>query len=409
MKILHLADLHIGCMLGSKRRYAEFEGTFRFLADAIRRHRIEAMLLAGDIFDNGQPSGQAQELYFSFLADAARAGCRDIVITAGNHDSPLFLEAAKPILRPLHIEVIGRPGESVTDEVIALRNPDGTAAAWICAVPYLRERDLRVAARPEESISERRQALAAALVAHYRAVVDAALLQRRAENSEAPIIAMGHFFATGGQTGSTPTDGVAVGALENINLAHLPPEIAYLALGHLHLPQSVGAPHCRYAGSLLAMNFADQPRSRQGWVIDTAHPASPEPLLLPTLQKMARLRGDFDTLTGELDRLVAAGESVWVEAEYEGDAYRANLHQELLRRTADTPVEVLFTRNRKLFSQLAGDPSTVETLDSLTPEAVFARCLKRSDLPPEQTAELLNAFREIAAAIADGATGEELR
>ena len=93
MKLLHTSDWHIGRTLYGRKRYAEFEAFLNWLADLIEREDIDVLLVSGDVFDNSTPSNYAQELYYGFLCRVAASSNRHVVVTAGNHDSPSFLNA----------------------------------------------------------------------------------------------------------------------------------------------------------------------------------------------------------------------------------------------------------------------------------------------------------------------------
>jgi exonuclease SbcD len=107
MKILHTSDWHIGRSLYGRKRYDEFSAFLDWLAEFIQTENIDALLVAGDIFDTSMPSNRAQELYYRFLCKVSASCCRHIVVIAGNHDSPSFLNAPKELLRALNVHVVG--------------------------------------------------------------------------------------------------------------------------------------------------------------------------------------------------------------------------------------------------------------------------------------------------------------
>jgi exonuclease SbcD len=111
MKILHTSDWHLGQSLFNHKRYEECAAFLSWLGDLIEGEDIQALLVAGDIFDNSAPSHRAQELYYRFLCRIAQSSCRHVVIIAGNHDSPSFLNAPREVLRFLNVHVIGSIGK----------------------------------------------------------------------------------------------------------------------------------------------------------------------------------------------------------------------------------------------------------------------------------------------------------
>ena len=151
MRLLHTSDWHIGRTLYGRKRYAEFEAFLNWLAETIQQHEVDALLVAGDIFDTSAPSNRAQELYYRFLCRVAASNCRHVVVIAGNHDSPSFLNAPKELLRALDVHVIGSACENPADEVLVFADAQGAPELIVCAVPYLRDRDIRVAEDQLES------------------------------------------------------------------------------------------------------------------------------------------------------------------------------------------------------------------------------------------------------------------
>ena len=101
MRILHTSDWHLGRSLYGRKRYEEFAAFLDWLVQAIEGEGIDALLVAGDVFDTSTPSNRAQELYYRFLCRVAASCCRYVVVIAGNHDSPSFLNAPKELLRAL--------------------------------------------------------------------------------------------------------------------------------------------------------------------------------------------------------------------------------------------------------------------------------------------------------------------
>ena len=111
MKTLHTSDWHLGRSLYGRKRYEEFSAFLDWLAQTIEDEKVDALLVAGDVFDTCTPSNRAQELYYRFLCRVAASYCRHVVVIAGNHDSPSFLNAPKELLRVLNVYVLG----SMTD------------------------------------------------------------------------------------------------------------------------------------------------------------------------------------------------------------------------------------------------------------------------------------------------------
>ena len=184
VKILHTSDWHLGRLLLGERRDTVFTQFLDWLLTTLNTEQCDALLIAGDIFDSTVPGTSAQKLYYSFLARVRQeTACRTVVITGGNHDSPMLLNAPRDLLSAFDIHVVGRATADPANEVVVIRNPDGHPAAVVCAVPFLREGDLSTLS-DEETHLDRRQRLIDATANHYRTAEKAAFLTKHAVNVE---------------------------------------------------------------------------------------------------------------------------------------------------------------------------------------------------------------------------------
>ena len=240
MKVFHTSDWHLGRTLYGKKRYAEFEAFLNWLIDQVQLKSPDILIVAGDIFDTTTPSNKAQELYYQFLCKvAANTACQHIVVIGGNHDSPTLLNAPKELLKQLKIYVIGNISDNLHDEVLELRDTNDHPIAIVCAIPYLRDKELRYLAE-NESAADKDIKLMQSIKQHYAEVCQLAYFRRNELGVDIPIIATGHLFVTGGKT--LKDDGVRelyVGSLAQFGSNDFPAEIDYLALGHLHIAQSI--------------------------------------------------------------------------------------------------------------------------------------------------------------------------
>ncbi|WP_413501094.1 exonuclease SbcCD subunit D C-terminal domain-containing protein [Psychrobacter maritimus] len=268
LTILHTSDWHLGRRLYGRMRYDEFEAFLSWLQDAISTQKVDVLIVAGDIFDTMTPSNRAQALYYEFLGKVSKSCCQHIVIVAGNHDSPTFLDAPSNVLKFLNVHVIGTACEDLNDEVLVLDSADGTPHCIIAAVPYLRDRDVRSSAAGESADSKDANVIKG-IRAHYDKVASIAKTKQaklvEVHQRHIPIIATGHLFAAGGTT--TEDDGVRelyVGSLGKISADMFDEGFDYVALGHLHVPQRVGGRESiRYSGSPIAMGFGEAKQQKQ--------------------------------------------------------------------------------------------------------------------------------------------------
>ncbi|MGP4906915.1 exonuclease SbcCD subunit D C-terminal domain-containing protein [Psychrobacter faecalis] len=273
LTILHTSDWHLGRRLYGRMRYEEFEAFLSWLQETISAQKVDVLIVAGDIFDTMTPSNRAQALYYEFLGKVSKLCCEHIVIVAGNHDSPTFLDAPSKVLKFLNVHVIGTACDDLNDEVLVLDAIDGTPHCIIAAVPYLRDRDVR-GSHAGESADSKDTNVIKGIRAHYDEVASIAKARQEhlsdAHQRHIPIIATGHLFATGSKT--TEDDGVRdlyVGSLGQISADMFDDGFDYVALGHLHVPQRVGGcEHIRYSGSPIAMGFGEAKQQKQVLLVE---------------------------------------------------------------------------------------------------------------------------------------------
>lgn len=292
LTLLHTSDWHLGRRLYGKPRYDEFKQFLDWQLQTLREQKVDVLLIAGDIFDTTAPSNQAQNLYYDFLSQVCDTDCRHVIIVAGNHDSASFLEAPKQLLKAFNIHIIGSMTDTPTDEVITLSDKSGQPELIVMAVPYLRDRDVRTVGHGER-LDDKERKLAQGIKAHYARIGDIAIAQQAQLQAKykrsIPIVATGHLFTVGGQT--MEGDGVRdlyVGSLGSIGAEIFHPQIDYVALGHLHIPQAVGGqPHIRYAGSPIAMGFGESRQQKQVHLLrfDAKPDLLSQPLQTLTIQK----------------------------------------------------------------------------------------------------------------------------
>ena len=409
MNILHTSDWHLGHSLFGRRRHEEFRRFLDWLLETVRSERADVLVMAGDVFDSALPGNPAQAAYYDFLRRlTSEGGCRHVVIVAGNHDSPAFLDAPAALLSAMNIHVTGRAREP-EEETLLLRGPDGSPELIVSAVPFLRDRDLYRACDGDDP-EERDRRMAEGMKEHYARAAEQ-VRRLREEHGDLPALATGHLFAAGGLT--APDDGVRdlrVGSLGQVPADVFPDDFDYVALGHLHLPQKVnGREHIRYSGSPLPMGFNETGRRKEVCLLSLeGRRVSYRRVDVPVFQRLEKVEGDLPALERRLEELSRCGESVWAEVMYTGTEPVPDL-RERVEAYATGGLEILRIRNaRSLEGGLDADPEDAD-LEDLGVEDVFERRLREAfpdrDVDDPELEELRAAFREAAAAA--GRAGEE--
>lgn len=406
MKVLHTSDWHLGRALHGRKRYDEYEAFLNWLTALIESEDIDVLLVAGDVFDNSTPSNRAQELYYRFLCRVAASPRRHVVVTAGNHDSPSFLNAPRELLKFLNIYVVGCASASPEDELIMIAGPDDGPRLIVCAIPYLRDRDIRTA-EAGESVEDKEQKIIEGIKAHYRIVYDAAQEKRSRLKRPVPIVAMGHLYTAGGKT--VDGDGVRelyIGSLLHVGTDVFPECIDYLALGHLHIPQTVGgSDFIRYSGSPLPIGFGEGQQEKSVVLVEFSDEAPRVAgISVPCFRELQTLRGDWQTIAQGIDRLKTRGINAWLEIIYEGDEIAGDLRTRLDEAVEGTGIDILRVKNNRMLERAMSGMDKDETLDDLDVTDVFERCLEAHNIPEEQRPALLSAYREIIVTINEADT-----
>lgn len=396
MRLVHSSDWHLGRTLYGRKRYEEFADFLDWVVGVLESQEVDLLVVAGDIFDTTTPSNRAQQLYYGFLNRVAASSCRHLVIVGGNHDSATFLNAPRDLLRVLDIHVIGHASADPADDLVILRDLDNVPEAIVCAVPYLRDRDIRQA-EAGESAEDKERKLVAGIRRHYAAIAEAALAARARHGAGLPIIATGHLFTAGGQT--LEDDGVRdlyVGSLAHVTAAAFPDCFDYLALGHLHVPQLIGGSETRrYSGSPLPMGFGEAGQQKVLCLADlTPEGVTVQTLPIPEFQHLARLQGDHQALLEGLGQIIDQHPTAWVEVVYTGSDPIGSLREDLEALCAESAVEVLRVKDARVIAATLEQATPHETLEDLTPSDVFERCLQAYDLPEETQKTLRETFDE---------------
>ena len=396
MKVLHTSDWHLGRSLHRRKRLDEFAAFLQWLTETIEDQKIDILLVAGDIFDTPTPGNKSQELYYQFLNKASNTCCRHIIVIGGNHDSPSFLNAPKDLLRDLNVHVVGSATENIEEEVIVLHDKENEPEAIVCAVPYLRDRDLRTV-EAGETADDKLKKLTDGLKLHYADVCEIAE-KRQNELGDVPIIAMGHLFTDGGKI--IDEDGVRdlyVGSLAHIKEDTFKSCIDYLALGHLHVSQRVGeADHMRYSGSPIPMGFGEARQDKKVVVIEFDG-KTPEinQLIIPVFQQLEKITGNIEEIQDKIKKLKDAESSAWLDVEYSGDEIAGNLTELLDEAVSETNIEILRIQNKRIRDKALSSTVTEETLDDLDHNQVFERCLDAHEVTEVERPQLIDSYGEI--------------
>ncbi len=297
--------------------------------------------------------------------------------------------------------VIGAITSMPEDEVIVLNNKQNQPQVIICAVPYLRDKDIRTV-EPGETIDDKNAKNCLGLKNHYADVCSIAE-QKQAEfeknnHSGVPIVAMGHLFTTGGKT--VDGDGVRelyVGSLANVGKEVFPSSIDYFALGHLHVPQCVdNTDNIRYCGSPIPMGFGEATQEKKVVLVEfNSTTPNIQELPVPCFQQLVSIVGSIDDIHAKLEELKKEESRAWLEIEYNGSDLIGNLREMLDEALTDSSMEIRRIKNRLVMDRIISTIAENETLDDLDAGDVFIRCLDTFDVPDEDRKELTTSYNEV--------------
>lgn len=394
-KILHTSDWHIGRRLKEHDRTHEFTQFFDWLEKVILSENIDTLLVSGDIFDNTTPTVTAQKIYYSFLSTLAKSPCRHTVIISGNHDSPAFLDAPAELLGLSDIHVIGQACENPHDEVLALKDSDGNTELVVCAVPYLRDRDVR-RLTPSDNPEDSDKILKAGIREHYAQVF--AHARELHEDANLPVIAMGHMFLQGGMTHNDDgTRELYVGTAIRVDANIFPEWLTYTALGHLHSPQATGRENIRYSGSPIAMGFGETGQDKAVYILDVDgnNLAGVREIRIPVFQRLERVSGDMSGILGQLQVFAGQHESVWVEVTYTGEDSAPELQENLQDFTKNHRLVEILSVYNKSKSITTVDTGDTDGLESVTPMEMLDLLFTREKITDEQRNIYTPLYKEI--------------
>ncbi len=397
MKILHTADWHLGQKFLYRDRIQEHQAALDWLLSLIREEEIELLLVAGDIFDIGNPPNYARRMYYQFLTQLLNTGCRHVVVVGGNHDSPAMLEAPKDLLEALRVQVVGAASEQSERDVLLLKDANDQLEAVVAAVPFLRDRDLRSSLSGEKA-EDRVQQIQAGIARHYQSLAEVCQTYTK---PNVPIITTGHLYAKGA-TAADKQDNIYIGNMENIAAADFPSLFDYVALGHLHRPQAVGQSyHIRYSGSLIPLSFSETTDQKSVSIVEFSGrkmTRGVREVPIPVFRQLRTITGDLESVQKQLTTLSKQLSdndlTPWIEVIIETDQMIPNLDLVLKDYLSDAPLELLKIRAKR--QHYALDTQTELTdLDDLSPLEVFRKKCNSFGSPPEEMDELEATFREL--------------
>jgi len=403
IRILHTSDWHLGHTLHDLSRRHEHAEFLSWLLDRLEDEQVDALIVAGDIFDTANPSADAQQTLYKFLAEARRRIKHlDIIFIGGNHDSAARLDAPDPLLRAFNIRIVGglpRTGGRVDYDrvILPVGGRDGAIGAWVAAVPFLRAFDLPSVAGDDPLVNGVRQVYAEVF----------ADLRARREPGQA-LVAVGHCYMVGTQLSELSERKILGGNQHALPVDIFPEDIAYVALGHLHRAQCIGGrEHIRYSGSPIPLSMTEAPYTHEVRIVelDGEKLVSTRSLPIPRVVPFLKIPADRPRPLDEVLTLLAALPAATTDA---FDPTRPYLEVDVvltkptpsLRDSIDKAVAGKAARLVRIGVTLEGsgaalaDAFTTKSLSELLPEQVFRECYRRT-YPGDPPDDMLASFSDL--------------
>ncbi|MCE9903879.1 exonuclease subunit SbcD [Hafnia paralvei] len=404
MRLIHTSDWHLGQHFYTKSRSAEHQAFLSWLIKQASEHQVDAIIVAGDVFDTGSPPSYARELYNRFVVELQTTGCQ-LVVLGGNHDSVATLNESRDLLACLNTQVIASSAGDLQHQVLPLKQRDGSVGAILCAVPYLRPRDIQTS-MAGQSAAEKQNALQQAIAEHYQSLYNLAAAQRDALGGNLPIVATGHLTTIGASTSDSVRD-IYIGSLDAFPASAFPPA-DYIALGHIHRPQRVtSSEHIRYSGSPIPLSFDELGSEKSICLVDFTGSTLEKVTLLPVpqFQPMQLIKGSIEQIEQQLAAFKDCDNEkpIWLDIEISSSAYLNDLQRRIQQQTESLPVEVILLRRSKEQRLSALTRQDKETLSELSVSDVFERRLAQEETEDEnvlaQQARIRTHFHRVLDAL----------
>jgi DNA repair protein SbcD/Mre11 len=377
MKFLHTSDWHIGKALKGRNRLDEQRAVLGEIVDIARRHEVDAVLVAGDLYDAAAPSAEAQHLAVQALL-ALRGVGAEVIVIAGNHDHPQTFDAYRPLMAAAGITLVGTPRTAADGGVVSFSARGTGEPVTVAVLPFVSQ---RYAVRAAELVTLTPDQNAARYDHVVRGLLD---LLSAGFRDDAVNLVLAHLTVTGGQFGGGERAAQSIFEY-HVSATAFPPDAHYVALGHLHRRQSLPAPcPVEYCGSPLAVDFGEQENTSVVCIVEAAPgtPARGTDIPLAAGRRLRTVRGTVAELAEQAAEFGPDLLRVWVR-----EPARAGLRedvQQLLPNALEVRIDPEFakpvtevrpttpTAGQRTPAELFREYCVTQRLDDARVEALFA-------------------------------------
>src|SRR3954447_4451589 len=381
MKLLHTSDWHVGKILKGRNRLEEQQEVLAEIVAIAKQHDVDAVLIAGDLYETSAPSSDAQKLVVGTLRKLAKAGI-EVIAIAGNHDHAGTFEAYRMVMRDAGIQLYGGFRPAASGGVYRFTARSTGEPAVVAILPFLSQ---RYAVRATEIVEN----TPAENVGSYDQMVRDLLANLTAEFSDSTVnLVLAHLTCTGGAFGGGERAAQSIFEY-HVPAAVFPVEAHYVALGHLHRRQALPAPcPVHYSGAPLAVDFGEQDNTNVVCLVEVS-PSTPAKVTDIPIRSGRRLR----TITGTVAELIANAARfdpddylrVWIK-----EPTRAGLRDEI----AEALPNALEIRIHPEFSTSASGTKVIMDHAGRTPGQLFADYCASANVDDQRVAALFDRLHD---------------
>lgn len=423
LRILHTSDWHLGQLFYNQKREEEHKHFLNWLINIIIDYKVDILIICGDVFDIAFPPNYAFECLYNFLAECSKTNCHQVIIIAGNHDSPATLNAPKEILKLINVSVFSNIKiQNFSYNVLVVKDKfTSIPLAIIIAIPFIREKDI-YSPKPDESLQERETAVLKAIQDLYNRTIEEALKIQSSINLSLPIIATGHLFLELSNNYKLFSERLLYGYYNaSIPISFFSPYINYVALGHLHSYYIVTPNENQiicYSGSPIPLSF-DEISNQKYVVLIELDPRNNSniaphitPISVPQFQPMYSLTGNCETLSNEILRIsteaIKSSNSYitpWLKVTLQNEENPDLAFEKLINLANAKNIKILHFETQH--KQMVNENTTnfnyfyeIASKTSLSPEEVFKMRLEQEEnLSKDTKNKLISSYSDILAEI----------
>lgn len=402
MKVLHTSDWHLGITFEGISREEDHQFFLEWLIQILKENEIDVLIIAGDVFDQPQPSAEAQKIYYQFLfLISQKTSVKKVIVLGGNHDSPTRLDAPSELLKLLDVFVVGgfsSDMSSLSRYLCPIYDREKKVELVVAVVPFVHEYRLGVRTA-FQSENEIQQSFKEKIMQLYTSLANEA--EKISEG--APIIATGHLACIGSESDDAPLEIHMVGTLGGLPKDIFDSRFSYIALGHIHRSYQIENSNAYYCGSPLPLSIKESKSPRYVQIISFQNKETKEfiikKLQVPLRRKIEEIKGNIEEIFHQIKNLVwETPEPPILCIQVFVDFYTPGVDLEIHKKINSCfpqkpPLLASVRQNPKVVTGISQENHKAISLKDLTTEQVFIKMCESLNQVVDE--DLLKAFRNL--------------